>query len=215
MTVGAGMTKGWIGDSFKMRLPCVQPQLGRHRQCGLAICTFHLGFSPNPPNGVGRARERDLTGMETGASGGFRVDGSSSRPVASERSRSCSGRRRQGTLAGRFVRREWERYSTEWWMRERVVDRLPALRSGGERQGAQSGQGASELGFPRPAPRQVQCQAAGRAGEPSGQGEEAPPQGLGGHHLLTQTDPGCPARQVVRHRLHRQPSGVGGETAGR
>ena len=23
----------------------VGPQLGRHRQCGLAICTFHLGFS--------------------------------------------------------------------------------------------------------------------------------------------------------------------------
>ena len=35
------------------------------------------------------------------------------------------------------------------------------------------------------------------------------------HHLLTQTDARRPAGQVVRHRLHRQPSGVGGETAGR
>ena len=80
---------------------------------------------------------------------------------AGERSRSCGGRRQQGTLAGRFVRREWERSSTDWWMRARMVDRLPAPRSGGKRQGAQSGQGASELGLPRPAPRQVQGQAAG------------------------------------------------------
>ena len=70
--------------------------------------------SPNPPNRVVRALERDLTKMETGASGGFWVDGSSSRPVAGERSRSCSGRRQQGTLAGRFVRREWEGPSTDW-----------------------------------------------------------------------------------------------------
>ena len=96
-----------------------------------------------------------------------------------------------------------------------MVGRLPAPRSGGKRQDAHSSQGASELGLPRPAPRQVQCEAAGRAGEPSGEGEEAPPQGLGGHDLLTQTDARRPAGQVVRHHLHSQPSGVGGETAGR
>ena len=73
---------------------------------------------------------------------------------------------------------------------------------------------ASELGFPWPAPRQVQCEAARRAGEPTGEGEEAPPEGLGGHHLLTQTDARRPAGQVVSHHLS-QPSGVGGETAGR
>ena len=78
------------------------------------ICRFHLGFSPNPPNRVVRALERDLTRMETGSSGGFRADGPSSRPVAGEGSRSCSGRRRQDTLAGRFVRREWERPLTDW-----------------------------------------------------------------------------------------------------
>ena len=78
------------------------------------ICRFHLGFSPNPPNRVVRDLERDLTRMETGASGGFRVDGSSSRPVAGEGSGSRGGRRRQGTLAGRFVRREWEISSTDW-----------------------------------------------------------------------------------------------------
>ena len=67
------------------------------------------------------------------------------------------------------------------------------------RKGAQSGQGAIELILPGPALGQVKIQAAGRAGEPSGQGEETPPQGLGGHYRLAQTDASCPAGQVVRH----------------
>ena len=75
--------------------------------------------------------------------------------------------------------------------------------------------GATELGFPRPALWQMQCEAAGRAGEPSGQGEEPTPEGLGGHDLLTQTDARCPASEVVGHHLHRQPSPVGSESAGR
>ena len=75
--------------------------------------------------------------------------------------------------------------------------------------GAQSGQGTIELGFPRPALWQMQCEAARRAGDPSGQGEEPPPEGLGGHHLLAQTDARCPAGQVVGHHLYRQPGGVG------
>ena len=56
----------------------------------------------------------------------------------------------------------------------------------------QPGQGATELGFPRPAP-----------------------EGLGGHDLLAQTDSRRPASQVVGHHLYRQPGGVGGEAAGR
>ena len=56
--------------------------------------------------------------------------------------------------------------------------------SGREWQGAQSGQGTIELGFPRPALWQMQCEAACRAGDPSGQGEEPSSEGLGGHHLL-------------------------------
>ena len=47
----------------------------------------------------------------------------------------------------------------------------------------------------------------------SGQGEEPPPEGLGGHDLLTQADAGCPAGQVVGHHLYRQPGAVGGEAA--
>ena len=88
-----------------------------------------------------------------------------------------------------------------------------ALPSGRKWQGAQSCQGATELGFPGPALGKMQSEAARRAGEPSGQGEEASPEGLGGHHLLTQTDARCPASQVVGHHLDRQPGGVGGEAA--
>ena len=67
--------------------------------------------------------------------------------------------------------------------------------SGREWNGSQPGQGATELGFPRPALWQMQGEAACRAGEPSGQGEEPPSEGLGGHDLLTQADAGCPAGQ--------------------
>ena len=69
----------------------------------------------------------------------------------------------------------------------------------------------------------MQGEAACRAGEPSGEGEEPSPQGLGGHQLLVQTDARCPAGEVMGHHpvsstgqaLHRQPGGVGGETARR
>ena len=59
----------------------------------------------------------------------------------------------------------------------------------------------------------MQGEAACRAGDASGQGEEPPPEGLGGHDLLTQADAGCPAGQVVGHHLYRQPGAVGGEAA--
>ncbi len=39
----------------------------------------------------------------------------------------------------------------------------------------------------------------------------APPEGFGGRDPFTQADAGCPAGQVVRHHLYRQPGAVGGE----
>ena len=57
----------------------------------------------------------------------------------------------------------------------------------------------------------MQSEAARRAGDPSHQSEDPPPEGLGGHDLLTQADAGCPAGQVMRHHLDRQPGTVGGE----
>ena len=85
--------------------------------------------------------------------------------------------------------------------------------SGWEWKGSQSSQGATELVFPGPALGKMQSEAARRAGEPSGEGEEASSEGLGGYDLLTQTDARGPAGQVMRQHLHRQPSGVGDETA--
>ena len=97
-----------------------------------------------------------------------------------------------------------------------VADR----QSGWEWQGSQSGQGATELVFPRPTLGQMQGEAARRAGEAtcragesSGEGEEPPPEGLGGQHRLAQTDARGPASEVVGHHLYGQPGGVGWEAA--
>ena len=79
----------------------------------------------------------------------------------------------------------------------RWVAQAPVLPSGGRWNRSQLGQGAAELGFPEPVLRKVQSEAARRAGEPSRQGEEPPPEGLGGNHLLTQADVRRPAAQVV------------------
>ena len=95
-----------------------------------------------------------------------------------------------------------------WW-----VGQAPAVPSGRKWKGAQSCEGATELGFPGPTLGQMQSKAAGRTGEPFGHREEASSEGLGGHHLLAQTEPRRPAGQVMGHHLHRQPSGFGGETA--
>ena len=110
-----------------------------------------------------------------------------------------------------------ERAGASWGDVGSVADR----QSGWEWNRSQPCQGAAELVFPGPTLGQMQSEAARRAGEPSGQGEEASPEGLGGHHLLTQTDARCPASEVMRHHpvsstgqaLDRQPGGVGGEAA--
>ena len=82
--------------------------------------------------------------------------------------------------------------------------------SGREWNGLQPGQGATELGFPRPAAGEMQSEAARRAGDPSHQSEDPPPEGLGDHGPLAQTNPRRPAGQM-RHHLDRQPGAVGGE----
>ena len=60
----------------------------------------------------------------------------------------------------------------------------------------QPGQGATELGFPRPAPGEMQSEAARRAGDPSHQSEDPPPEGLGDHGPLAQTNPRRPAARL-------------------
>ena len=75
----------------------------------------------------------------------------------------------------------------------RVSGRRPP--SGWEWKGSQSSQGATELVFPGPALGKMQSEATRRAGEPSGEGEEASSEGLGGYQLLTQTDTRGPVVQ--------------------
>ena len=87
----------------------------------------------------------------------------------------------------------------------RWAAQAPTLPSGRKWNGAQPGQGATELGFPRPMLGQMQSEAARRAGEPSRQSEEPPPEGLGGGYPLSQTDAGGPTGQVMRQHLDRQP----------
>ena len=93
-----------------------------------------------------------------------------------------------------------------WW-----TGQAPSVPSGRQWQGSQSSQGASELGFPRPALWQMQSEAAGRAGEPSGQGEEAPPEGPGGHHPLVPdrcARSSGPGQVGVRKRNEAHSSGI-------
>ena len=116
-------------------------------------------------------------------------------------------RTRQESLADR-AGASWRGRSVVRWMAQ-----TPALPSGRKWNRSQPRPGAAELGFPRPVLGKLQGEAARRVGEPSGEGEEPPPEGLGGHDLLAQTDSRRPAGQVVGHRLYRQPGGVGGEAA--
>ena len=95
----------------------------------------------------------------------------------------------QGTLSDRAGRVCHPSSVVRW------VGRSPTVPSGREWNGSQPGQGAAELLSPRPATGS-QGQPACRAGEPSGQGEEPPPEGLGGGYPLSQTDP--PAVQRAR-----------------
>ncbi len=102
-------------------------------------------------------------------------------------------RTQQETLADR-AGASWRGRSVVRWMAQ-----TPALPSGRKWNRSQPCQGESGLLSPGPALGKMQSETARRAGESSRQGEEAPPQGLGGHHLLAQTNPRRPAGQVMAH----------------
>ena len=99
---------------------------------------------------------------------------------------------RQGVPFADWVGASWGDIPLAGW---RVSGRRPP--SGWEWKVSQSSQGATELVFPGPALGQMQSEAARRAGEPSGEGEEASSEGLGGHQLLVQTDTRGPAGQQL------------------
>ncbi len=83
--------------------------------------------------------------------------------------------------------------------------------SGWQWNGSQPCRGASDLLLPRPALGKMQGEPARRAGEPSGPGEEPPPERLGGHGPFARTGPRGPTGQVMRHHRYCEPGGVGGE----
>ena len=72
----------------------------------------------------------------------------------------------------------------------------PTAPSGRKWEGSQLSGGTTELAFPRAAFGKMQSEAAHRAGEPPGHGEEAPPEGRGGYDLLAQTDAHSPAGEL-------------------
>ena len=81
----------------------------------------------------------------------------------------------------------------------RWVAQAPALPSGRKWNRSQPGQGATDLLLPRPAHGKMQGEPARRAGEPSSQGEEPPPERLGGRDPFAQTDARRPTGQVMGH----------------
>ena len=80
-----------------------------------------------------------------------------------------------------------------------LADEAP---SGWEWNGSQPGQGATELGFPRPALWQMQGEAACRAGEPSGQGED--PSSEAWWSRCSPKPMRAVQRAIMRHHLNRQ-----------
>ena len=100
------------------------------------------------------------------------------------------------TVSGGTQSRAW-RGSTRRLSSLGGTGQTPWAASGRKWQGSQSCPGATELGFPGPALWKMQSEASRRAGEPSGDREEASSEGLGGHQLLTQTDTRGPAGQQL------------------
>ena len=117
---------------------------------------------------------------------------------------SCEARDGERIRSRRLSRPGWREIAG-------TLGQLQAGRQGREWNGLQPGQGATELGFPRPAPGKMQSEAARRAGDPPHQSEDPSPEGLGDQGPLAQTNPRRPAGQVMRHHLYRQPGAVGGE----
>ena len=152
-------------------------------------------------NPAGRGCGSHAKGMLTGRSPG---EGRDQRRDCSRRHAGPSlaqTREAVGQSGGRVGRREWSQEG-----RGRARSRARALLN---------------WFLPGPALGQVQGEAARLAGDASGQGEEASPQGLGGRHRLAQTDARCPAGQIVGddpvsstgRALDGEPGAVGGEAA--
>ena len=168
---------------------------------GLALA-FLLYISPNPPKDTDGRRE-DSGRVGEGATGEMAgligVDWRSANGLQSPH-------RAPMALCGSCDARDGERIRSRELSRTgvarvcREVGSVAGWQSGGEWNGSQPGHGASELGFPRPMLGKMQGKAARRAGDPSHQSEDPPPEGLGGHGPFGQCS-ARPMRAVQRARL--------------
>ena len=153
-------------------------------------------FIPNPPDGVVAVAERGIRNMEERLSRWI-LDSWRQWPVCGGSVEPLTEGQDAAGDARWPVWREFGGRWGSWWVGVRSVGRLPTAPSGWEWKGAQSREGATELGFPGPTLWQMQSEAARLAGEPSGDREEPSPEGLVGHHRLAQTDARGPAGQQL------------------
>ena len=159
-----------------------------------------LVLSPNPPKDTDGRREDSGRGWVRELQGRWPGVGVDGRPAAGLQ----SPHRAPKALCGSCDARDGERIRSRglsrpgWREIAGTLGQFAGWPSGRERNGLQPGQGATELGFPRPAPGEMQSEAARRAGDPSHQSEDPPPEGLGDHGPLAQTNPRRPARRRWR-----------------
>ena len=140
-----------------------------------------------------RGKGRRWSGHDSGKWGRCLSSAAAGRPC--DRLGTLGRARWRGEDAARGARRpDWREFAGTfgWPDGGSVADRS----SGWEWNRSQPCQGATELGFPRPALWQMQSEAARRAGDPSGQGEEPPPRVL----VVAICSP-RPIRAVQRARL--------------
>ena len=152
-------------------------------------------FIPNPPDVAVAVAERGIRNMEERLSRWI-LDSWRQWPVCGGSVEPLTARQHTAGDARWPVWCEFGGRSVGRWVRARSAGRLPPLPSGWDWHGSQSGQGATELLTPGPTPGKMEGEVACRAGEQSGDREDPPPEGLGGHQLLTQTDARRPAGRL-------------------
>ena len=161
----------------------------------------------------GREGEGATGGIALGSIWGREVGGRSSSPHRGPYGRlrelRCAGWRentQQGTLSTGLARVCGDLRLSGGWVADGAVRPGVEWLAAGPRRGLNFSAQGQRSG-------KMQGQPACRAGEPSGQGEEPPPEGLGGGYPLSQTDPRRPAARLWAIVLDGQPGAVGGEAA--
>ena len=120
-------------------------------------------------------------------------------------------------LCGSCAAREGERIRSRglsrpgWREIAGTLSQLQAGRQAGN--GMACSRAKARLNWVSQGQRRGRCKVRRRAErvDPSHQSEDPPPEGLGDHGPLAQTNPRRPAGQVMRHHLDGQPGAVGGE----